>query len=811
MTPELWQRVEEVIGEVLELPVSERRQALVDTCGGDRELRSQVESLLASEGSTGDLLETPVFSLHAKGFAEPAEGDRIGPYRVQHLLGDGGMGAVYLAVRVDEFEKQVALKLLKSGIGGEHLVRRFHHERRILARLDHPNIAKLLDGGTTDDGLPYFVMEYVEGEPIDLYCDRRRLPVSERLELFRKVCAAVHLAHQNLVVHRDLKPGNILVGVDGEPKLLDFGIAKPLEAAGSALETTTDGLRPMTLAYASPEQVALQAVTTVSDVYSLGVVLYELLTGRRPYRLSTQQPLLLARAIQEQEPEKPSTTIEPDTGTPTEEVAEERARSEDLAERRASDFRGLKRRLEGDLDSIVLMALRKTPARRYASVEQLSADVRRHLEGLPVIARPPTLVYQMGKFVRRHRIETFLATLVLATIIGFGLTALVLRDRAVLERERAEDVTQFLVRLFEASDPNTAMGEEVTAREILDRGGERIRDYRDREPTLYAMLAATMGHTYYNLGLYSKAQPLLEEALSGLRDFVGEGDDPQLAIVLNDLAAVLLAQGERERAEPLLREGVEMKIRLFGEDDPEVVPLLNNLGTLAAAQGDYPRAEALYRRGLAQRERFEPPVPEDVATSLSLLGLVLLEQQELAEAESVLRRGLAVRREIHGDRHPSVAKVLNNLAIVLQMGGDNEESEKLYRQALAIRQDLLTADHPDIASTATNLASLLVTLSRYDEAEPLARGALAALSGQRPDHWRTAYAQSVLGGCLSGLRRFEEAETLLGDGYATLREKKSTCHRVTLEALRRWIDFLTASGRAAEVLTPREELRQCER
>ena len=809
MTPELWQRVEEVLGEVLEFPVAERQQALEETCGADVELRRQVESLLASCDHVGEFIETPVFSLREEGPPEPGGGDRIGPYRVERLLGQGGMGSVYLAVRVDEFEKQVALKLLKSGLGSDDLVGRFHHERQVLARLEHPNIAKLLDGGTTEHGLPYFVMEYVEGEPVDQYCDRLRLPLGDRLELFRKICSAVHLAHQNLVVHRDLKPSNILVGSDGEPKLLDFGIAKPLESAAATFDTTAYGLRPMTLAYASPEQVSGQAVTTGSDVYSLGVVLYELLTGRRPYLTDSQQPLLLARAIQEEDPTKPSAAVHSETTARPAEAIDGQPVDEALAARRATDLRGLKRRLAGDLDSIVGKALRKSPGNRYASVEQLSEDIRRHLDGLPVVARPPTLFYQVGKFVRRHRIETFLASLVLAMIIGFGFTALVLRDRAILERERARDVSDFLVQLFESPNPDVAKGEEITARQILDQGGERIEQYRDREPRLYARLAATMGHVYYNLGLYEKALPLLEKALPGLREFVGDSDDPQLAIVLNDLAAVLLSQEDLERVEPLLSEAVEMKIRLFGEDDPEIVPMLNNLATLAAFQGDTARAETLYRRGLALREKHHPVEPKDVATSLSLLGLALLEGGKLEEAEEVLRRALALRRAVFDEGHTSVAKVLNNLAIVRQAQGAHEEAEMLYREALASRRSRLSQSHPEVASTAISLASLLVDGGRYEEAEPLAREALAVLSRQRPDHWRTAYAENVLGASLSGLKRFEEAEPLLVGGYEAVRERKPLCHRTSVEALQRWINFLEISGRTVEARTGHRQLLEC--
>ncbi|MEM7585214.1 MAG: serine/threonine-protein kinase, partial [Acidobacteriota bacterium] len=588
LTPDQWQQAEEILSEILELAPEERPAALDRACQGDDALRSELESLIAASQPAESFIETPVFSLRSTGTTEVREGQRVGSYRIERLLGRGGMGSVFLATRIDEFQKRVALKILKPGLNTEAIVRRFRHERQILAHLDHPNIAKLLDGGSTDDGLPYFVMEFVEGEPIDQYCDRHRLTVRQRLALFRKVCAAVHLAHQNLIVHRDLKPANILVASDGEPKLLDFGIAKPLDPSDASTWLTATGAQPMTQAYARPEQVDGGTLTTASDIYTLGVILYELISGRRPYRIPSSKWLDLAHAIREEQPEKPSTAIgrrSPTSSTtvelgttrtldpadssrtrarhhPVEPLAHEASDSqrpateepltaEELSYRRSTDPRGLRRRLSGDLDSIVLMALRKEVSRRYPTVEQFSQDIDRFLTGLPVVARPATLAYQAGKFVRRHTWESILAALLLFTIIGFGITALRIRDQAVLERERAEEVTGFLVSLFESSNPDASKGEDVTAREILDRGREQIETYRDNEPRLYAMLAATMGHVYYNLGLYEQARPMLEAALPGLQRQLGGTDDRQLAIVVNDLAAVLWGQGDSKRAETL--------------------------------------------------------------------------------------------------------------------------------------------------------------------------------------------------------------------------------------------------------------------
>ena len=410
--------------QVRELSESERPAFLTKTCDGDEELRREVESLLASEAKAGEFIDRRSLFFSAETLPETGvsvpTGQLIGHYRVLREIGRGGMGAVYLAERADrQYEKQVAIKLIKRGMDTDSVLRHFWNERQILAGFDHPNIARLFDGGMTEDGLPYFVMEFVEGVPITKYCEERALPISDRLQLFREVCAAVSYAHRHLVIHRDIKPSNILLTNEGVPKLLDFGIAKILQAEGEAATiATATGFGVMTPEYASPEQLAGRAVTTASDVYSLGMVLYELLTGRHPYRLESRSPHEIARAITEQEPTKPSTAI---------------AKAENSKfEIRNSKF------LKGDLDNITLMALRKEPERRYQSVEQFSEDIRRHLEALPVRAGKDTLSYRAAKFVSRNRALTASAALVVVSLVG-GLFATTWQaQRASAEKLRAE-------------------------------------------------------------------------------------------------------------------------------------------------------------------------------------------------------------------------------------------------------------------------------------------------------------------------------------------------------------------------------------
>ncbi len=793
-------------------------------CVDDPELWREVESLLSSAAGAQSFMETPAFSLRVDAdetpeLPRPAEesepevrsaGRRIGPYRIERLLGRGGMGAVYLAMRVDEFEKRVAIKVLKRDMSTGEVVRRFRHERQILAELEHPNIAQLLDGGTTEAGLPYIVMEYVEGEPIDSYCDRHRLGVRRRLELFRKVCSAVHLAHQHLIVHRDIKPGNIVVGADGEPKLLDFGIAKPLDTHGSSAPVlTASGIRPMTLKYASPEQVGGDAITTASDVYSLGVVLYELLTWSWPYPTSGDKWLDLANAIQQQPARRPSFAVDLTTPEiPAAGAAETRAPAA-RHRRRAADRRRLGRRLRGDLDSIVLTTLAKRPERRYPSVEQLSADVGRHLAGLPVTAHKLTSAYWAGKFVRRHKLETAMAAIVLAAILGFSVVAIHLRNEAVQERERAEEVSDFLVELFKAPGPDAAKGQEVTAREILDRGKQKIQEVRGRQPRLHARLASTMGLVYYNLGHYEDARQLLADARLDLRRHLGGKADLQLATLGNDLAATLMAQEELAQAETLFRESLAIKQRLYGEDAAEVLDTLNNLATLAARRGDVDAAEDLYRQSLKIRLTQDPPVPRDIATSHSHLGLLLLDKGDYQDAEAHYREALAIRRQLFGSRHTKVAIVLNNLGMTLQARGKIAESEAVYREALEIRLTRLGERHHRVAATQTNLASLLVSIGRFEEAERWALEAFETLRETMPGHWRTAHAQSVLGSCLAGAGRFAEAEALLLESYPVLAAAKRECTRHTAAAVRRLIDLYDRWERTHETETYRARLKKC--
>jgi tRNA A-37 threonylcarbamoyl transferase component Bud32 len=481
MSPEQWTRLKDLFRVAIECDPAKRAAYLDEACADDTALRAEIESLLASHDHAENFIESPAFADAVKALTEsPAEtvaGRRVGSYRLIREIGRGGMGTVYLAERADEqYEKLVAIKVVRRGMDSEEILRRFYNERQILASLDHPNIARLIDGGTTEDGLPFLVMEYVEGVPVMDYCDQRRLTINERLRLFRTVCAAVQHAHQNLVVHRDLKPSNVLVTPDGTPKLLDFGIAKVLSPELSTLTTeqTRTDLRILTPDYASPEQARGERLTTTSDVYSLGVVLYELLTGYRPYRSLNAPPHELARLICEQDPAKPSTTITnvevvPHVGDAGAQAA---STSESVSLARDTQPDKLRRQLSGDLDNIILMALRKEPSRRYATVGQFSDDIGRHLDGLPVAARKDTFKYRAAKFVRRNRLGVAAACVVALSLLGGMLTTVWQARAARREKANAESVSRATRRrrIFQSVGSQSRVGKDYQRE--LRRAGE---------------------------------------------------------------------------------------------------------------------------------------------------------------------------------------------------------------------------------------------------------------------------------------------------------------------------------------------------
>lgn len=752
MEIERWREVDRLFEEALDRPLEERPAFLDAECAGDAALRREVEQLLAADAEGAGFLESPPDERLRLTPEDREDGGRLGPYRLLRRIGSGGMGTVYLARREDEhYQRDVAIKVLRSGLATTEARHRFVAERQILAQLDHPNIARLYDGGNTEDGRPYLVMELVEGLPVDEYCDRQRLTLNQRLELFRKICAAVQHAHQSLLVHRDLKPANILITPEGEPKLLDFGIAKRLAPeADTTLQRTWGGLRLLTPRYASPEQIRGDAITTASDVYSLGVILFGLLVGRGPYEAPVERLYEIERVICEEEPERPSVALfRP--GSPS---------AEDIARARRTRPAALASRLSGDLDKIVLMALRKEPRRRYGSAAELAQDLERHLLDRPVTARPDTLGYRTRKFARRHRAALAAAVFVVLLVAGFVASLIVQRRELAEERDKARYALSFLVDTFKQADPYQARGERITAREILDQGTARISRELAGTPDVQAALMDAIGEVNLGLGRYDEAEPLLTRALDLRRRLFGS-NSPEVAESLEHLAVVQQKRSPLERAESSLREALAIR-RRQGDGDLAVARTLDQLGDLLVQKGARPEdaseIESFFREALALARRVEGPEGPTVAEILISLGQLRVEQGDYAEAERLFREGLAVERKALGDRAPRLHRDRSSLANILVLAGKYREAEALLRSCLEAQRKILGPGHPDVVETMEGLAAALHYPGRCIEAEALTREVLARVrSYYGPGHWRVANSLHNLGSGLVCQRRFPEA------------------------------------------------------
>ena len=788
---------DDILTRAAELGPRDRAAYIRKACGSDTALFQTVLDRISAAWLRELSEETFDGEVPAEPLTTHSAGERIGPYEILSVLGRGGMGEVYLCKRADEqYQKQVAIKLVSRGTLSRQIQTRLRTERQILATLDHPNIARLLDGGTTPEGVPYLVLEYVEGEPIDTYCDNHQLGVAERLALFRVVCSAVQAAHRNLIVHRDLKPSNILVTADGTPKLLDFGIAKLLDVRQTThtIAMTQADIRVMTPDHASPEQIRGELVTTASDVYVLGVLLYELLCGQRPFQVAGLRFHEIERVICENEPPAPShawTTMH--VGS---------KELERIAEKRGSTPPRLRRQLSGDLDNIVMMAMRKEPERRYGSVERLSADIDLYLRGMPVVARRDTWSYRAHKFVTRHTLGVTLSALFVLMLAGVAVNMYIqaerLRDerdrtraqfeRAEAERNRAERVSGFLVDLFRRSDPWESGGENATALELLERGAQRIETELANDPDTQANLLDAVGRVYLARGETDKAVPLLDRALRLRRELFGSehvitassmqslgiarrykgefnqsralledalriqtqqlGENHEaVAVTLDELARWYRDMGELDVAEKTFRRSLASFTAVDGTRSPQVANGTNELATLMLHKGDPAAAEHLYRQALeADRSRMRADHPR-LATETTNLAIALQMQGKLAEAEPLFTQSVETLERVLGREHFDTISALSNYGWFLQVKGDMDGAEKVLRDVLALDQKVQGRMHPYVGHDMSNLADLLYERGQSDEAERLYRQAIDIYKATLPEN------HEYVAGALTGLAR----------------------------------------------------------
>jgi non-specific serine/threonine protein kinase/serine/threonine-protein kinase len=775
--------VKELFGAALELDPRERAAFLDRQCKGDRELREEVEALLDADASAGSFLQHPILEPPT---ANSSGADVfeivIGPYRLLELIGEGGMGEVWLAEQKQPVRRRVAIKLIKAGMDTREVVTRFESERQALALMDHPAIAKVFDAGSTLRGRPYIAMEYVAGIPITTYCDKHKLTVRQRMELFIPVCEGVQHAHQKAVIHRDLKPSNILVtAIDGKPmpRIIDFGVAKATSqklTAGTLY--TRVGAMVGTLGYMSPEQADPigEDIDTRTDIYSLGAVLYELLVGAIPLEIGNLPYDEVLRHLRDEDAPRPSSKLR---ALGSESVA--------IAKKRGSDPRALVRQLRGDLDAIVLKALEKDRARRYASAAGLAADINRYLHNEPVVAHPPSTAYRARKYVRRHRLGVAVAAIGILLLAGFAIVQSVEvqhiareRDRAQRERDRADRVTQFMTGIFkvpaiypgsDARRPGEGRGNSVTAREILDDASNEIGTSLNNDPELQAKMMVTLAQSYADLGIYSRAQALVERAVGIQQRIIGPEHRDTLSS-MRLLATILRLRQRYDESENLIRQTLAIERRVLGAEDPETLISMNALAITLGEEGRFSEQENVERETLAIRRSVLGPEHPATLGSMETLADALTNGGHYAEAEKLQRQALNIQRRVFGPEDLRTLFATSRLAWTLQREGRLAEAENLQRSVLDIQRRVLGPENPGILFSLESKAIYISLQGHYNSAEKLFREAIKIASKtNEPSELGTAWYAFACGAAVTGHRNeaLEYLANAVDHGFAASR------------------------------------------
>lgn len=796
-----WKKLNEIFHEAIALPKSERNEFIKKECGDDLDLKNEIENLIESAEGESDFLKDNAIGRveNYVSFIEDLKGKKIGQYKLIKEIGRGGMGAVFLAERADkEFEQKVALKIVHNQFANKDLLKRFRNERQILASLKHPNISHLIDGGTTEEGLPYFVMEYVEGERLLDYCDKNKLSTNERLDIFQKICSAVSYAHKNLIIHRDIKPSNILVTKDGIPKLLDFGIAKPFSINDSkeAVTLTQTGGRMLTPDYASPEQVSGKIVTTSSDIYSLGIVLYELLTGHRPYQVNPNSPLEAFRIICESEPLRPSSIVTTKRERILDDSETQKITPDTVSEYRNTQPEKLKRILRGDLDNILLKSLRKEPERRYATVNEFSNDIERHLKGLTVMATSDTFSYRAEKFIKRNKIPIIAGSLIFISLLAATIVTLIQNSRvneqrnlaeeqrkeAEKQQQKSERVTAFMVDLFRGGK-SKEKGQEISAKEIINRGSERVINELKDEPDLQATLLDTMANASINLGLFEEALKMSKMTLKIRQEHFGK-EHPETIRTLDSVFETEFSMGNYAEAGKLAKEILSLTRKVLGES-PELAESLNDYAVSQNVLGNWKDAGQAYKEGIELTKKlleekdsriekhntkayfkWAKPVNEiGYAYSNRNYGVFLIGIGKLKEAEKQFGDSLRIFRENATNEAEGLGYALNSLGGNQCYLGKFSEGIPKVKEALEIRQKLNGLEHSNVAYTKGVLGDCYYQNGELDKAESLLKETLVLrekLSSEKHPH--IPQLLNSLGVLLRDKSNLSESEKVLKRG-----------------------------------------------
>lgn len=760
MTDLNWEKVETIIDEVLELPEEKRSIFIKEQCGDNPKLKGEVTSLLESIFHSEGWLDNPQdykqdfykeisTDMEVLSPGPSLIGQSVGSYTIKEKIGEGGMGSVYLAERRDgQFEHRVAIKIIQHGKATRENIRRFQRERNILAGLNHPGIAKLFDGGVTEDGYPYLIMEYVEGIPIDRYCRKHNNSTEQKVLLFQQVLEAVRHAHENLVIHRDLKPGNILVDGKGNVKILDFGISKLLEENEdeTAATLTHIGARLLTPRYAAPEQITQSNITTATDLYALGIIFYKLLSGADPFDMDRLSRYEMEQTILKQEPSKPSTRV---------------------------SAHSLEKQLKGDLDAITLKSIRKEPDQRYRVANEFLEDLHNFQQGLPVSAHADTFKYRSRKFFSRHKISIATLTAFLLLLVSFTIlhTSRITEERnsAQMEAERATEIKNLFNDILQQQDPFSQPDRNITLAEVLDRGEEDIRQSLNGQPGVKAELLGLLGENYVSLGDFDKGEELLSDALALYSSSQSESAQQTYISNLGRIGRVYYRTGRFQKAEASFMEALQLVKYEYGEDTRYAAPFYGSLASIYREQGQLLKTEEYYKRAIDLADSTEK---KSLAVSLGNLAIAYRDQGEFEKAIDLHKQSMKLEQEVNDTLHPDIASAHNNLAFTYQQMGNYPKADSLHQIALEMRRQLFPPDHHHIASSLVRLGLLKIKQLHTREAESLLKEGYEILSQKLPkDHWQVISARGGLAVSRAMQGNFEKNIPVVEQAYEKFCEK----------------------------------------